>query len=56
MIIIDLRCEIYDVRFVICDLEGYDPFVIAECRTSNLSLIIRRVEILSKETNTDFYK
>ena len=38
MIIINLRCEICDMRFVICDLEGYDPFVITCCRTRTLNV------------------
>ena len=33
MIIIDLGYEICDVRCAFCDLEGYDRFVIASCRT-----------------------
>jgi len=37
MIIIDLGCEIYDVRYAFCDLEGYDRFVIASCRTRSSS-------------------
>ena len=35
MIIIDLGCEIYDMGCAFCDLEGYDRFVIAWCRTTN---------------------
>jgi hypothetical protein len=33
MIIIDLGCEICDMRCAFCNLEGYDRFVIASCRT-----------------------
>jgi hypothetical protein len=43
--------EICDVRCVICDLEGYDRFVIASCRTWVLLYVSFKVSITMRVIN-----